>query len=363
MIDQGEGYGTTREGALQVARSQATVKLDLQVANIVCANRGCTRTVTAEPDFDGDEPKYESFPDDDSPGFKCTVIRSRQVTVDCAIRTGSLPAAESPKKCAVAVVRTLLLAVISVVVIGTAACGNPDSDLPSGVSILESGDFGRVFVGDSLRKTIRVRNSVVPGNVLRVSSSVLDPGTVFRAAGSHPPPAETVVTGASLDLDFVFRPPQPGPFRTTWRVSLNGRPFTRDIRGEGVLAGGENISVTRGRATPRDGLDFGDVFVGTDTQETVEIQVIRVGTTVRIAPPTITQAVDGVFTIANAAVAGTPGTFNAPRDFLSGQRLVITLRFTPGEDVHYTGTLTIDDGNGMPVFKLFLKGNGVEAGD
>lgn len=84
----GEGFGSTREATLTAARAQARAKLDLQVANRVCSGN-CTRTVTAEPDFDCSEPGYEPWPDRDSPGIRCVIKQCRQVQIECTVPTTS----------------------------------------------------------------------------------------------------------------------------------------------------------------------------------------------------------------------------------------------------------------------------------
>ncbi|MGQ0648418.1 MAG: hypothetical protein ACT4P7_12695, partial [Gemmatimonadaceae bacterium] len=49
-----------------------------------------------------------------------------------------------------------------------------DTELPPGAAIDGSRDFGKVFVGDIVQRTLRLTNDIVPGTTLVISSSVLD---------------------------------------------------------------------------------------------------------------------------------------------------------------------------------------------
>ncbi len=82
ITEDGEGFGSTKEEALKAARAQASTKLTLAVANHVC-DGDCNREETTEPDYDSSPPSYKPWPDPDSSGIKCTIKRSKKVTIKC----------------------------------------------------------------------------------------------------------------------------------------------------------------------------------------------------------------------------------------------------------------------------------------
>ncbi len=84
--DKGEGYGVTKQQALDLAREQAEAKLALLILNYVC-ERGCRgRIEDHDPIYDTTRPDFEPFPEKDSPGFKCTVARGRLIRIRCRER-------------------------------------------------------------------------------------------------------------------------------------------------------------------------------------------------------------------------------------------------------------------------------------
>ncbi|MGQ0648141.1 MAG: hypothetical protein ACT4P7_11255, partial [Gemmatimonadaceae bacterium] len=234
-----------------------------------------------------------------------------------------------------------------------------DTELPPGAAIIESRDFGKVFVGDSVTRTLRLTNDIVPGTTLVISSSVLDPGTVFSRIGSQPPPTDSVRPGGTpRAFVFGFQPPQVGPFRTNWRLTLNGQPVVLELMGTGVLVAGDSLREDAGQTSDASGYDFRSVIVRTRAQVLLRFDAIG---GVVITRPTIDQSVPGVFQLLNAATAPQGGPVPDPpstRSLSRGQELVVTLSFTPLDAIRYTGTLTVRDNNGNVAYKLFLQGDG-----
>ena len=59
----------------------------------VCATP-CKRTEILDPLFDVGEPKFEPWPEKDSPGFTCTISRGRQMQIQCTGSPGSSSTSE-----------------------------------------------------------------------------------------------------------------------------------------------------------------------------------------------------------------------------------------------------------------------------
>lgn len=81
----GEGYGRTRQQAFDNAWAQASLQIDLQVANLKCPEP-CPGGAVAdpeEPDHNCDlAPRYHAIPD--SAGYRCTLTLCRVVRFTCA---------------------------------------------------------------------------------------------------------------------------------------------------------------------------------------------------------------------------------------------------------------------------------------
>jgi hypothetical protein len=78
----GEGYGGSKAAALEAARSHADAKGALQPA----CPRGCTdERVDKDPPYDSGRPEYTAY----GRGWKCTVERTRTVTLACRTSTSS----------------------------------------------------------------------------------------------------------------------------------------------------------------------------------------------------------------------------------------------------------------------------------
>ena len=199
--------------------------------------------------------------------------------------------------------------------------------------------FGQVLIGSS--KTTYVLLTNTGSKSLRIRSKKME-AVVFYFG--HFPLPRTLAPGASVKLPLIFKPTAPGSTTGTATLISNARNprLHIDLIGRGVDNNSAKLAITPST------LDFGNVAVGSSATQQATL-----------------TASHGAVTVGSANMTNPeyslPGLV-LPLTLASGQKLPVTIRFTPSASGMAQGRFVVRSDAGTSPDRETLRGTGVAGG-
>ena len=196
-------------------------------------------------------------------------------------------------------------------------------------------NFNSVLVGSTATVNLEITNS---GSSPATLTSFSAAGDYAVAAGTCPPPAATLASGATCTLQITFAPTQSGTRTGTLSIasSATSAPLTVSLTGVGIQS---HLQIAPA------GLSFGSVAVATSAA--LPLMLANTGT----APITgVALAITGDYAITQPCALAT---------LVPGSSCPVTVTFTPIASGTRSGTLTVTSSDASSPAPVPLTGSGL----
>lgn len=198
--------------------------------------------------------------------------------------------------------------------------------------------FGTVFIGDSAKEEIVIRNR---GDANLIISSMTAP-TGFKT--SFTTAQGTILPNDSLKVTVTFKPTAETNYSGNIVISNNDVQKTIAVSGRGSA-----VPVSKITITPAAPLDFGRVDIFTEVSKSVQVKITNTGTK-KLWISAITSSNLQVFS----------HDFSGLTDSIAiNGYITFHVTFSPKDTIQYSGYLTITNNSPTPNYQYDLRGKGI----